>query len=153
MRILTAGYVLPIASEPVANGALALDGQRIAAAGQIEEIFKRFPDATREDFGQAAILPGLVNCHSHLELTAMRGALDNVENDFRSWLLTLNGLRAAMSDAEIEEAAYAGAIEGARAGVTCFGDIGRYGQAGLKALKRAGLRGVVFQETEFSPDN
>lgn len=153
MRILTADHVLPISSEPIANGAVVLDGESIAAVGQADEIRKEFPDVPLEDFGQAAIMPGFVNCHSHLELTAMRGALDNVEHDFRSWLLTLNELRAAMSEAEIEEAAYAGAIEGARAGVTCFGDIGRYGQAGLKALKRAGLRGVVFQETEFSPDN
>src|SRR5690606_34594247 len=99
------------------------------------------------------ILPGFVNCHSHLEITAMRGALDSVEHDFRTWLLKLNALRAAMSDGEIEEAAYHGALEGAAAGVTCFGDIGRQGRAGLEALKRAGLRGIVFQETEFSPDN
>jgi cytosine/adenosine deaminase-related metal-dependent hydrolase len=153
MKIMTADYVLPISSEPIANGAVVIDGERIAAVGQADEIFEKFPNLEREDFGKAAILPGFVNCHSHLELTSMRGALDNVEHDFRAWLLTLNQLRADMSEAEIEEAAYAGAIEGARAGVTCFGDIGRYGQAGLKALKRAGLRGVVFQETEFSPDN
>ena len=46
-----------------------------------------------------------------------------------------------------------GALEGVRAGVTCFGDIGRYGKAGFEALKKTGLRGVVFQETEFSPYN
>ena len=46
-----------------------------------------------------------------------------------------------------------GALEGARAGVTCFGDIGRYGKAGFQALKKVGLRGIVFQETEFSPKN
>lgn len=153
MKILTADYLLPISSEPIAGGAVVIDNYQIAAVGTADEILKQFPDASREDYGQAAILPGFVNCHSHLELTSMRGALDNVEHDFRSWLLTLNQLRAAMSDNEIEEAAYAGAIEGARAGVTCFGDIGRFGQAGVKALKRAGLRGVVFQETEFSPDN
>jgi 5-methylthioadenosine/S-adenosylhomocysteine deaminase len=153
MRILTADHVLPISSEPIANGAVVIDDDKIAAIGHLDEIRREFPDIPLKDFGQAAILPGFVNCHSHLELTAMRGALDNVEHDFRSWLLTLNELRAAMSDAEIEEAAYAGATEGVRAGVTCFGDIGRYGQAGLKALKRAGLRGIVFQETEFSPDN
>lgn len=153
MKILTAAHVLPISSEPIAGGAVVIDNYQISAVGPADEIFKQFPDASREDYGQAAILPGFVNCHSHLELTSMRGALDNVEHDFRAWLLTLNELRSGMSEAEIEEAAYAGAIEGARAGVTCFGDIGRYGQAGLKALKRAGLRGVVFQETEFSPDN
>jgi 5-methylthioadenosine/S-adenosylhomocysteine deaminase len=57
-----------------------------------------------------------------------------------------------MSDDDIEISALAGATEGARAGVTCFGDIGRIGHAGMAALKRVGLRGVVFQETEFSPD-
>jgi 5-methylthioadenosine/S-adenosylhomocysteine deaminase len=37
--------------------------------------------------------------------------------------------------------------------VTCFGDIGRLGEFGVRALKQVGVRGVVFQETEFSPDN
>jgi len=65
----------------------------------------------------------------------------------------LNSLRAAMTDEEIVDAAHQGALEGAAAGVTCFGDIGRMGHAGVSALKRAGLRGIVYQETEFSPDN
>ena len=106
-----------------------------------------------EDLGQAAILPGFVNCHSHLEITAMRGALDDVEHEFRAWLLRLNDLRSKMSEAEIEAAAIAGTEEGAAAGVTCFGDIGRYGKAGFEALKKTGLHGVLFQETEFSPDS
>lgn len=152
MRILSADYVLPISSEPITGGGVAIDGDTITAAGKREEMVAAFPDADREDFGEAAILPGLVNCHSHLEITAMRGALDQVEHDFAAWLLRLNGLRAAMTESDIEAAAVAGAVEGARAGVTCFGDIGRFGQAGLNALKSVGLRGVVFQETEFSAD-
>ena len=83
----------------------------------------------------------------------MRGALDDVEHDFRAWLLKLNDIRSGLTPADIESAAVIGATEGARAGVTCFGDIGRYGEAGFKALKSVGLRGVLFQETEFSPDN
>ncbi len=152
MKILAAEYVLPIAGEPIRNGAVAVDGALIKAVGPREAVFAEFPDSETEDFGKAAILPGFVNCHSHLEITAMRGALDSVEHDFRSWLLKLNDLRAATSDPDIEEAAYQGALEGARAGVTTFGDIGRYGKAGFEALKRAGLRGILFQETEFSPD-
>lgn len=153
MKILTADYVLPIASEPIRGGAIAIAGSEIAAVGDSADIKQRFPDAELEDFGNSAILPGFVNCHSHLELTAMRGALDDVEHDFKSWLLKINDLRSNMTDADIEAAAVAGAIEGAAAGVTCFGDIGRYGRAGVLALKQAGLRGIVFQETEFSPDN
>lgn len=58
-----------------------------------------------------------------------------------------------LTEADIKIAALAGALEGARSGVTCFGDIGRFGVAGFEALKTNGLRGVLFQETEFSPVN
>lgn len=153
MKILTAEYVLPISSEPIVHGAVAIDGDRIAGVGMLDEIKQKFGAVEINDFGKAAILPGFVNCHSHLEITSMRGALDDVEHDFRAWLLKLNEIRKELSPADIEAAAILGATEGARAGVTCFGDIGRYGAAGLNALKSVGLRGVLFQETEFSPDN
>jgi 5-methylthioadenosine/S-adenosylhomocysteine deaminase len=151
--LLAADYVLPISAEPIADGAVAVESGTIQKVGRREDLTAEFPNLEVEDFGAAAIIPGLVNCHSHLELTSMRGALDSVEHDFRAWLLKVQELRSAMSDADIESAAIAGAQEGAAAGVTCFADIGRFGFAGLNALKTVGLRGVVYQETEFSPDN
>ena len=153
MQIHAADYVLPISSEPIRGGAVAIDGKRIVGVGTRDEIERQFLAADVTDHGNAAILPGFVNCHSHLEITSMRGALDDVEHDFAAWLLKLNGLRAELSDEDIVAAAVHGATEGAQAGVTCFGDIGRMGHAGLHALKTVGLRGIVFQETEFSPDN
>lgn len=154
MKILSAEYVLPISGDPVRDGAIAIDGERIAGVGTREEIRGRFPEAAHEDLGDAAILPGFINCHSHLEITAMRGFLDNVEHDFYAWLIALTVTRSnILSDADVEIAAVAGALEGARGGVTCFGDIGRYGRAGFDALKANGLRGIVFQETEFSPND
>lgn len=153
MKIFAADYVLPISAEPIMRGALVIDDDKITDVGPGDEIARKYQSIPIDDLGTAAILPGLVNCHSHLELTSMRGALDDVEHDFRTWLLKLNDLRASMTDADIHAAAVAGAREGARAGVTCFGDIGRIGSAGLAALKKVGLRGIVFQETEFSPDN
>ena len=153
MKILSAEYVVPITSEPIRRGAVAIESGRIAAVGERDDIIARFLNADIDDFGESAVLPGFVNCHSHLELTAMRGALDDVEHDFKSWLLKINELRSGMSDDQIVAAAIDGAREGAAAGVTCFGDIGRLGHAGVAALKEVGLRGIVFQETEFSPDN
>ena len=153
MKILTADYVVPITSEPIKCGAIVIERDKLVAVGDREDIVARFPNADIDDLGGAAILPGFVNCHSHLELTNMRGALDDVEHDFKSWLLKINDLRSTMSDGDIVAAAIEGAREGAAAGVTCFGDIGRLGHASVTALKSIGLRGVVFQETEFSPDN
>lgn len=154
MKIYTADFVVPISGEPIADGAVAVEKNKIAAVGAAKELIEKFPESRRENFGEAAILPGFVNAHSHLEITAMRGFLDSVEHDFYSWLIKLTTTRAEkLTDKDVEIAACFGALEGARAGVTCFGDIGRFGRAGLNALKANGLRGVLFQETEFSPDN
>jgi 5-methylthioadenosine/S-adenosylhomocysteine deaminase len=151
--ILAAKHVLPISAEPIVDGAVAVEDGIIVNVGDRDGLIAEFPNSDVEDFGEAAIIPGLVNCHSHLELTGMRGALDAVEHDFRAWLLKVQELRSAMSNSDIEAAAVAGAKEGTAAGVTCFADIGRFGFAGLNALKTVGLRGIVYQETEFSPDN
>jgi cytosine/adenosine deaminase-related metal-dependent hydrolase len=153
MKILAAKYVLPISRAPIEDGAVAIDGSIIKAAGTKVEITARYPGAAVEDLGHAAIMPGFVNCHSHLEVTALRGALDSVEHDFSAWLLRLNSIRQGLSDEDIRLSALAGAAEGAAAGVTCFGDIGRFAAAGSEALKTIGLRGIVFQETEFGVED
>src|SRR5690606_17901215 len=96
MKILAAEHVLPISSEPIRNGAVVIEGDGIVAVGRFDDVSRAFPDAILEDFGEAAILPGFVNCHSHLEITAMRGLLDSVEHDFRAWLLKLNQTRSEL---------------------------------------------------------
>lgn len=153
MKIIAADYVLPVSNAPIEGGALLIEDARIVDVGPRDEIARTYPTVPIDDLGAAAILPGFVNCHSHLELTSMRGALDVVEHDFRSWLLKLNDLRSAMTESDIQQAAAIGVVEGARSGVTCFGDVGRIGTAGIEALKQTGLRGIVYQETEFSPDD
>lgn len=154
MKILLADYVLPISSELIKNGGIAIDGAKIEAIGSPQELKAQFPQAEIEDFGKSVITAGFVNCHSHLELSIMRGFLDDVESDFFKWLLKIAVTRdQKLTDQDIEISAILGAVEALRAGITCLGDIGRYGKAGFEALKKVGLRGVVFQETEFSPFN
>ena len=154
MKIYTADYVLPISAPPIEKGAILIEKDKIIAVGKQSETIEKFPEAEVEHFGESVIMTGLINCHSHLEITAMRGFLDEVEDDFYAWLMKLTKTRGEhLTDKEVEIAAILGALEGARAGVTCFGDIGRFGKAGFEALKTNGLRGVLFQETEFSPDD
>ena len=75
--IYSARWVLPVSSAPIEHGAVAIDGPLIAGVGTDAEIKSRFPDARVESFGESGILPGFVNTHSHLELTALRGYLEN----------------------------------------------------------------------------
>ncbi|HEV3468629.1 MAG TPA: amidohydrolase family protein [Pyrinomonadaceae bacterium] len=151
-KLYCARWVLPVTTEPIVDGAVAVRGSLIAGVGPRAEIEARFPGAEAEDFGEAAILPGLVNCHTHLELTAMRGFLEAEEGDFFAWLRKLTIARGErMSGNDLYASAAWGAAEALRAGVTCVGDASDAGAAVMRALGDAGLRGVVFKEA-FGPD-
>jgi cytosine/adenosine deaminase-related metal-dependent hydrolase len=150
--IYSAGWVIPVSSPPIADGAVAVEGDMIVAVGRRAELFERLPQATRETWPEAILLPGLINTHTHLELTAMRGYLENEESDFFSWLkkLTLARLFKLTVD-DLEVSAMWGACEAVRAGITCVGDASDSAVTSMRALQQVGLRGIVFQES-FGPD-
>ena len=150
--VYTAKWVIPVSSSPIDNGAVAIDGERIAGIGTREVLFAEFPTATITDFGEAAILPGLINCHTHLELTAMRGFLEHEEGDFFAWLKKLTIARVErMTTDDLSVSATWGAIEAARAGITCVADASDSARESMFALSAVGLRGIVYQES-FGPD-
>ena len=149
--IYSARWLLPIASPTIEDGALAIDGARIVAVGPRGELVSAFPNSPIEDFRQAAILPGLVNAHSHLELTVMRGFLEREEGDFSGWLKKLTVARMAMTPADLIVSATCGAIEAVRSGVTSVGDSSSSGAQTMQALRAVRLRGIVYQES-FGPD-
>jgi 5-methylthioadenosine/S-adenosylhomocysteine deaminase len=152
ITLYCAKWVLPIIAAPISDGAVAVEGARIASVGPRAALAEKFAGARLCDLGTAAILPGLVNCHSHLELTAMRGFLEREERDFFAWLRKLTVTRLElMTPDDLRVAAMWGAVEAARAGVTCLGDASDNAGASLSALAEAGLRGVVYQEV-FGPD-
>ncbi len=98
--LYNARWVLPVSSTAIAGGAIAIEGTVIVGVGSYAELTHRYPEAERKSFGEAAILPGLINAHSHLELTAMRGFLDGVEGDFFSWLSRLTVARLKQMTAD-----------------------------------------------------
>ena len=151
-KIYCARWVLPVTSEPVRDGAVAVEGTRVAGVGPRGEVEARFPSAEVLELGEAALLPGFVNCHTHLELTAMRGFLEAEEGNFFAWLRKVTVSRnERLSSEDLYVSAAWGAVEAARAGVTCVGDASDSGATTMRALRDAGLRGVVYQEA-FGPD-
>lgn len=145
MRVYRAQWVLPIATTPIADGAVAVDGERIAYVGA----FAGAPRGQTVDLGEAILLPGLVNTHTHLELTAMRGFLE--ELDFRPWIMRLTRARqAVLSDALLLASARVGIAEGLLAGITTYADTCASGVV-LQALEGMRVRGIMYLET-FAPD-
>ena len=65
-------WVLPVSGPPIRDGAVVVQGGRIAAVGPAAEVLAGFTGLIC-DHGDGAILPGLVNCHVHLEFSALAG--------------------------------------------------------------------------------
>jgi 5-methylthioadenosine/S-adenosylhomocysteine deaminase len=140
-----ARWVLPVASAPLEHGAVVVEGDRIAWVGPSTEA-----EAERhERLGEAVLLPGLVNAHTHLELTGLRGFLEGL--DFRDWLRVLTIVRRdVLSEDDLLDASRLGVAEALCAGITTLADCSASGVP-LRAMREAGVRGRVYLET-FGPD-
>src|SRR3954469_19305906 len=94
-------------------------------------------------------MPGLVNTHTHLELTVMRGFLEDL--DFSDWIDKLRQSRnEVLDDSVLLDSAKFGIIEGLEAGVTTYADTCSSGVV-MQAMRELGVRGIMYQEV-FGPD-
>jgi cytosine/adenosine deaminase-related metal-dependent hydrolase len=144
---LAAAWVLPIDRPPIRCGAVLTgpDG-RILELGPDTAVPR--PDAVpARDFPDAAILPGFVNTHTHLELTHLAGRVE--DDDFAAWIRRLRELKDGCQPDAYLEAARAGVAECWRSGVTTIADTGDRGVV-IRALAEAGGSGVAYQEV-FGP--
>ena len=141
--ILTADILFPVAGAPIPHGAVRVRGGRIVEAGPLGSLTAGRPGEPIRRFEGAAILPGLVNLHSHLEFTAL-GPLAE-PRPFLDWLADLVTRSRAMAEADWLASARAGARLALEAGMTALADITRTG-AGLEAMSRTGLKGVSALE-------
>src|SRR5262245_38705098 len=135
---LRARWVFPVSGPPIPDGVVTVDGERIVAVGPAGD---HTPDL---DLGNVAVLPGLVNAHTHLDLSGMRG-LAPPSPDFTAWLQQVIAYRRVRSPDEIAEDVGEGLTESLKNGTTLIGDISGHG-ASWEALSGAPVRAVVFRE-------
>jgi cytosine/adenosine deaminase-related metal-dependent hydrolase len=146
MLRIRARSVHPVTAPPISDGAVLVDDEgRIAAVGPHAAV----PAAGRRcEFPDAVLVPGLVNCHTHLELTDFGGK--NPEPGFPAWIRRIRELKDATPPDEFRPSAERGVRDCWTRGVTCMADTGSTG-AVAEALHALGGRGIVYQEV-FGPD-
>src|SRR5438045_7976229 len=116
--IATADLTLPMGEPPIAHGFVAIDRGRIVGVG-------REHPSSAVNLGRVAVLPALVNAHTHLELSYLHGRVPPGRR-FTEWVRTLMALRREYPDPEAEEilAAARAAIGAARrSGTGLIGDV------------------------------
>lgn len=144
MEVYRARWVLPVTSPPVREGAVAVEEGRIAWVGPARDA----PVGESRDLGDALLLPGLVNAHTHLELTALRGTVPDLP--FAQWIATLQRAKTSvMTPPLYHDAALLGIAEGLLAGITTYADTCDSGVA-IDAMVQMGVRGIMYQEV-FGP--
>jgi cytosine/adenosine deaminase-related metal-dependent hydrolase len=142
--IVAARFVVPVAGPVIEGGAVYIEAGLIRAVGRAKDMPNT---AAFEDHGDAVILPGLVNAHTHLELSHLRGFVPPGPS-LVDWLTRLIEQRARHPLDEGSAAAIMhGAIhESLRAGVTTVGDVTASPRWTRPALRGAGIRAVSFGE-------
>jgi cytosine/adenosine deaminase-related metal-dependent hydrolase len=131
-----AAWVVPIARPPIADGMVTIDRDTIAGVGAHD-------GGTGEDLGDVAILPGLVNAHTHLELSWMRGRVPPSVS-MPAWAASLIMLRRSTAGEPAEP--IVDAIREARRSGTCLvGDVANT-IATYEPLLDSTLSAVLFRE-------
>jgi cytosine/adenosine deaminase-related metal-dependent hydrolase len=138
-----AAWVLPISSPPLRDAWVTVDRGRIVAAAT------RYPGAGgREvDLGDVAVMPGLVNAHTHLELSYLRDAVPPA-SQFVTWIRHVIAARRTRPDpasSEILAAVDRAIDEAVGAGTAVVGDISNT-LATFAPLAHSALAAVVFYE-------
>jgi 5-methylthioadenosine/S-adenosylhomocysteine deaminase len=145
--LVVGGTVLTMepGSEPIRNGAVAVADGRIAAVGPAEELLELAPSGEVLNAGNCIILPGLVNTHSHLAMTVLRGIADDLP--LKQWLeehiwpVEKEHINREVVRLGTELAA----AEQLLAGVTTTTDMYFFGDEVCSVLADAGMRGVVAE--------
>jgi cytosine/adenosine deaminase-related metal-dependent hydrolase len=139
-QTITARYVFPVDGPPLPGGIVAIASDKIAA---VEPHGARAADM---DLGNMAVLPGLVNAHTHLDLSGARGLIPPTDPEhFTDWLRGVIAYRRGRSNDDVQRDIRDGLAECLRSGTTLIGDI-TAGGASWDAIAAATVRAVVFHE-------
>lgn len=142
MRHYRAAWALPIAAPPIKNASVTLDRGRIVSIGSA---FSNSSAASKDhiDLGSAVVLPGLVNAHTHLELSLLRDRIVPTES-LPEWVDEVLSAEVG-TDIETRNAIESSIVELRRHGTALVGDISNT-LTTVEPLKQAPLSAVVFHE-------
>lgn len=142
--LLSASWVLPVVSPPLQDGAVFISGGKIGGVGPSSILKERYSAFPIFNYPDEALMPGLVNVHTHLEYTALGTLLAG--NGFIPWILDLIEKSRAMGPEERLQSALLGCRKMLENGITTVGEVSFSGETSLEAMKQTGLKGTIYLE-------
>ncbi len=151
--ILTHGLVITIdgAFSQYPDGAVAISGDHIVAVGASADILARYAAAETVDCAGCVIMPGLINCHTHVPMTLLRGLADDLRLDVWLYGYMLPAEQKFVSPEFVRLGAQLAAAEMIRSGVTCVNDMYYFEDDIADTLANAGMRALCSQSVMQFP--
>ena len=125
------------------DGALAINEDQILEIGATDAIVQRFTATDTVSCEGQYVLPGLINAHTHIPMTLLRGLADDLKLDV--WLIgyIMPVEREFVSPAFCQLGATLACAEMIRGGITCFGDMYYFESDIAEAVSLSGMRAVL----------
>ena len=143
--LISGDYILPMDTEwsVIRDGAVAVKNGKIVAVGPHDKLAGRYSAAKEIGGLYRAVLPGLVNAHTHVPMVYFRGMADDIP--LKSWLEEhiWPAENSWLSDDFCYDAALLACLEMLKAGVTVYNNMYFFGDAVARATKEVGMRGIV----------
>ncbi len=132
--IIRGGRMLTMDGALIDNGVLVVDNGLISFVGKTtnEKADKAI------DAKGCAVMPGLVNAHTHLPMTLFRGSADDLPYD--EWTKKIQSAEMKLTPADIRAGAYLGVLEMIKTGTTAFADMYIYMDEVAKVVEETGMR-------------
>lgn len=145
--LLTGGIVITMddAFHQYPNGAVAIRGDSIVAVGDAGEVADSIAAAEVIDCAGCCIMPGLINCHTHLPMTLLRGLADDLRLDVWLYGYMLPVERKFVSPEFVALGTRLACAELIRSGVTCVNDMYYFEETIAQTIAEAGLRALCSQ--------
>lgn len=151
MIIIKAKYLIPNPESCIENGAVVVNGTKICSFGTLDNIKTLSKIETIIDLGNAVILPGLINTHTHLDLSNLHNRIKSTSN-FTHWAFQIAGTRMRWKEEDHVSSIEKGNKLCIESGSTTVADISNTGHS-FQVLKKSPLRKVIYKEVlNFNPD-
>jgi len=119
--IIRAKAVVTMEGAPIENGAVAVEGERIADVGSFDKVKAR-NSGQIVDLGEQTLLPGLINAHCHLDYTCLRNKIPR-QNSFSDWIRAINAEKAKLSPQDYRASIDQGFAEAKKFGTTTIANL------------------------------
>ncbi len=152
MILIKAKYLITDPETCIEHGAVAVKDTKIHYVSTFDKAKDVAKIERIIDLGNAVILPGLINVHTHLDLTNLHHRIKPT-NNFTHWIFQLIGARIRWKDEDYNSSLEKGIRFCIESGTTTVADITNTGHS-FPVLKKSPLRKVVYKEViDLNPDH